>query len=233
MPGPSHAAFCLLVSVGLSGCGDSSGNLAGSGTATSQDSEADADKGGGVSTLELADGPDVCFRAVAKQLGATAKVSEITSFFSAGSAIDSDNDEPQGRMTTCTVEYQSPADPRKLLSTSLDLQTGEFAPPTPVEISVMGGDANAFRLEDYLIPLSSVNAAALTSIMDGQKTRLGKVFSQYAWSGVRLSSPDAFSDVHTLRLDIDGRLASNDIKENGYASISTDGKRITADHLMP
>ncbi len=50
---------------------------------------------------------------------------------------------------------------------------------------------------------------------------------------MRLSGPDAFSRTHTLRLDLDGRLAANDIRESGYASVSLDGRRITANHLMP
>jgi hypothetical protein len=81
--------------------------------------------------------------------------------------------------------------------------------------------------------LAQVNAAALSSIMESQKERLSGVYSKYAWSGVRLSSPGAFSDTHTLRLDVSGRLASNDIKEDGYASISADGKTITTNNLLP
>ena len=65
----------------------------------------------------------------------------------------------------------------------------------------------------------------ITSSIDSTRT-LGR-------SGVRLSGPDAFSRTHTLRLDLDGRLAANDIKDGGYASVSLDGKRITANHLMP
>jgi hypothetical protein len=95
------------------------------------------------------------------------------------------------------------------------------------------GDASSFRLEDHVIPLSRVNAAALTGVMDAQEQRLKAVYGDYAWSGVRLSGPDAFSRTHTLRLDLDGRLAANDIKDGGYASVSLDGKRITANHLMP
>jgi hypothetical protein len=53
--------------------------------------------------------------------------------------------------------------------------------------------------------------------MEAQKERLSGVYSKYTWTAVRLSSPDGFSDKHTLRLDVAGRLATNDIKENGYA----------------
>lgn len=186
-----------------------------------------------VAAPTLAQGPDVCFKAIAKQIGATTKVSEITSFFSAGPEIDPSSTEPKGQLTTCTVQYQNPDDPRKLLGTRLEIATGQFDKPAPVEISVMGGNAAEFKLDDYLIPLSQLNPAALTAIMDSQKAKLSGVYGKYAWTGVRLSTPDSFSKTHTLRLDVEGRLASNDIKQSGYASITPDGKKITTNFLLP
>jgi hypothetical protein len=237
------AVLCLTVtmSLGLSACsgseaasGDMSGRSEGA-TKTSQVAPAEDRGDADVATAgsNLADGPDVCFRAIAKHLGADTKVSEITSFFSAGSEIDSRAREPAGTMTICKVEYRNPDDPRKLLSTQLDIRSGEFGQPSPVEITVAGGNAAEFNIEDYLIPLSKIDAAALISVMDGQKAKLSSVYSRYAWSGVRLSAPGAFSNTHTLRLDLTGRLASNDIKEDGYASVTTDGKKITTNYLVP
>ena len=187
---------------------------------------------GGRSKFTLADGPDACFRGVAKQLGPNAKVAELTSFFSPGKEIDPSASEPEGAMTTCTVQYQNPQDPRKLLEASMDVKDGTFSPPRPVEITVMG-DASNFKLEEHLIALSQVNAAGLKAIMDGQKASMDQIYSKHAWSGVRLEAPDAFDAKHTLRLDLDGRLASNDIKAGGYASISTDGKTIVHNLLKP
>jgi hypothetical protein len=189
--------------------------------------------GSSAPALTLASGPDVCFREIAKKFGPEVKVSEITSFFSAGEAISGRSSEPRVLMTSCSVSFQNPSDPRKLLTASFNTRTGAFGEPSPVEITVMGGNAANFRLEDYVIPLGRVNAAALTGVMNAQEKRLKTVYGEYAWSGVRLSGPSAFSRTHTLRLDLDGRLAANDIKESGYASVSLDGKRITADHLMP
>lgn len=191
-----------------------------------------ASTGNAVPALTLASGPDVCFREIAKKFGPDVKVSEITSFFGAGDAISGRSTEPRGQMTTCTVDFQDPNDPRKLLSLRFDTRTGQFGDPSPVEITVMGNAAN-FRLEDHVIPLSRVNAAVLTGVMNAQGPRLKSVYGDYAWSGVRLSGPDAFSRTYTLRLDLDGRLAANDIRESGYASVSLDGKRITANHLIP
>lgn len=183
--------------------------------------------------LTLAAGPDVCFREIARKFGPDVRVSEITSFFGGGKGLDTIVAHPRGEMTSCSVSFQSPSDPRKLLSARFDSRTGTFGEPEPVEITVMGGNAADFRLADYVIPLSRVNAAALADVMKAQDQRLRTVYGDYAWTGVRLSAPGAFSQTHTLRLDLDGRLAANDIKESGYASVSLDGKRIVADHLMP
>ena len=240
-------ATATLLSLGLGGCG----NSADDGNSNAIDpargelldiaprDEPGAPSFGGSETgagsapaLTLASGPDVCFRQIARKFGPDIKVAEITSFFSAGEAIAGRTSEPQGHMTTCNVSFQNPSDPRKLLSASFNTRTGTFGEPNPVEITVMG-NAASFRLDDHVIPLSRVNAAALTGVMSAQDKRLKTVYGDYAWSGVRLSGPDAFSRTHTLRLDLDGRLAANDIKESGYASVSLDGKRITANHLMP
>ena len=218
-----------LALAACSGRQNAVGASAGSGPPTQQAGLASAVFGGARAPM-LTDGPDVCFRAVAKHLGANTKVSELTSFFSVGSEIDSTNTEPKGEMTTCTVSYQNPADPRKLLTTSLDVASGTFSPPNPVEITVMGDEAK-FRLENYLVPLSQVNAAALAATMKAQQPKLANTYSRYAWSGVRLSAPDAFSSTHTLRLDVTGRLTANDIKKDGYASVTTDGKTIKTNFL--
>lgn len=258
MSKPQPVALCIAIalSLGLASCGEKSGNGPSEPSSTASNAaeaspahepkaeqsagtppadEANAPKNADVDApaFNLADGPDVCFRAISKHLGAEAKVSEITSFFSVGKEIDAGDTQPAGDMTTCTVDYQDPKDPRKLLRSQLDLESGEFSAPSPVEITVAGGNAADFKLEDYVIPLSKVDAAALTSVMEAQKDKLSGVYGRYAWSGVRLSAPGPFSNTHTLRLDLDGRLASNDIKKGGYASVSIDGKKITKDHLMP
>ncbi len=254
---PQPVALCIAIalSLGLAACGGSA-NGADEPSSTAANApkessahetkveqsvgtppadEANAPKNAEVDApaFNLADGPDVCFRAISKHLGADAKVSEITSFFSAGKEIDAGDSQPAGEMTTCTVDYQDPKDSRKLLRSQLDLESGEFSAPSHVEITVAGGNAAEFKLEDYVIPLSKVDAAALTSVMEAQKGKLSGVYSRYAWSGVRLSAPGPFSNTHTLRLDLAGRLASNDIREGGYASVSIDGKKITKNHLMP
>ena len=179
----------------------------------------------------LADGPDVCFRALADHLGADTKVMEVISFFSAGQQIDPNESKPAGEMTICTAEYQNPEDPRKLLRVTMDTRDGSFREPQPVEIRAHGNAAD-FRLEDYLIPLSQVDAAALTGVMTSLEPTLG-VYGTYAWTGVRLSEPDTFREQHWLRLDLNGRLASNDLKGSGYASVTVDGKTLIRSYLQP
>lgn len=235
---PAMLCMAATLTLGLSACGGSeapagdASDAAGKGEQAAAPAAGSNNAGAAAAVPTLAQGPDVCFRAIAKHLGPDAKVSEITSFFSAGSEIDSSDDEPQGQLTTCTVEYQNPEDPRKLLATRMDVDTGSFSPAAPVEIRV-SGNAAEFKLDDYIMPIGQIDAAALAGVMEEQKARLSGVYSKYAWTGVRLSAPGPFSDKHTLRLDITGRLASNDIKESGYASVTTDGKKITTDHLMP
>lgn len=181
---------------------------------------------------KLADGTDACFRLIGEQLGQDVKLSEVTSFFSSGADITNGSDKPVGDLVSCSVEYQNPDDPRKLLSRRLDLDTGLFSEPQPMEITVMGNAAD-FKLDDYVVPLSQINAAALSAVMASQDPALAKAFGKYAWNGVRLEGPSAFNSKHTLRIDVTGRLAANDIKENGYASVSLDGKTITKNHLLP
>lgn len=236
MSKPQPAAWRLLagLSLGLAGCGgggDASKDASGDGTGPMRASLTGA--GAGAPAFKLADGPDICFRKIAERLGADAKVSEINSFFSSGGEVDSTDREPEGVLTVCSVQYQNPDDPRKLLNTSMDVRSGEFSPPGPVEITVMGGDAAAFKLEDHIIPLAQVNTAGVKRIMDAQKARLDGVYGRYAWSGLRLMAPGAFDDVHRLRLDVEGRLKSNDVKESGYAELPVDGSRIVEDHLTP
>lgn len=228
--------LCLLATatLGLSACSKGNDTTTGAAdVAATQAGDGGTSDAPKVAALNISEGPDVCFRAIANYLGPDAKVSEINSFFSSGKDIDSSDDEPQGQLTVCSVQYQNPADPRKLLGTSMNVQTGEFAPPSPVDITVSGGDASEFKLADYITPLAQVNATALASFMEAQKGSMSKIYSRFAWSGVRLMSPGVFSNVHVLRLDIDGRLATNDIKESGYAEFATDGKTLKSNNLKP
>lgn len=229
---PSAVQTCLLgtaLVLGLAACGDkatpSEPDAATPTAPATPAAAAPAAAAPAASTpaagLTFSQGPDVCFRAVADALDPSTLVSEITSRFDA-----------DGRLQVCTVDYQNPADPRKLVGQRLDLATGRFSDPYDIELSV-SGDAASFRLEDYVLPLSQVNAAALPAVLEAQKPALDGVYGSYAWTSVRLMPPGAFSDTHTLRLDLDGRLAANDVRNSGYLSVSTDGGTVVANHLLP
>jgi hypothetical protein len=122
---------------------------------------------------------------------------------------------------------------QKLVETSLDFASGQFSKPRPVEITVTGGSAASFNLNDYHIPLLKVNATGVAAFMETQKADMSKVFNKYAWSGMRLSAPDFSNKTFVLRLDVEGRLASNDIKEIGYAELMPDGKTVVRNFLKP
>ncbi|WP_411703726.1 hypothetical protein [Edaphovirga cremea] len=180
----------------------------------------------------LTDGIDICFKKVKEKLGDEAKVSTIRASFASGGDIDPRSaNRPQGVMTTCTVTYQNPEDPKKLLSMRMDTRSGEFKKPALVEIRVMG-DASKFNVNDYLISLDKVVLTPLTAFMTSQEKNLSEHYSKFAWTGVSLSAPGTFSNVHHLRIDVEGRLAVNDIKESGYADISVDGKKVNKNRLI-
>lgn len=236
-------ALCLAIAVpvALTGCGgdDKDGSSdagpglsarSGPGSAASQAEPA------AMATLDE-DGPGACFDLVTEHLGAETKVNEIDSNFSTGKDIDPQLVDPEktpevGTLTFCSVKYQDPDDPKKLVETSLDRKTGTFSDPRPLEITVMG-DAASFDLEDYLIPLSKIDTTPLPALMEQQQGTLDGAFSAHAWSGVDLSAPDQFSGDHLLRLDVAGRLASNDILDHGFLQVSVDGTKVVGDHLQP
>lgn len=220
---PAGVRFALLAAalpLALAACGGKTGDDAAAPAPTA--TPATADTAAPASVPRFADAHDACFRAAAEQIGADIPVSEINSTFSAGT----------GELQLCTVDYQNPADPRKLVGQRLDVATGRFSEPYDIELSV-SGDAASFRLDDYVLPLSRVDAAALPAVIEAQKPALDGVYGSYAWTSVRLMPPGAFSDTHTLRLDLDGRLAANDVRNSGYLSVSTDGGTVVANHLLP
>lgn len=195
---------------------------------------AGGDTAASASQLTLAQGPDVCFRAVVKQLTADAKVVQFVSRFSAGTEIESTDTAPQGQLTECMVTYQDPADRRKLLRIEMDPATGSFGAPMPVEIKV-SGDASGFKLDDQVISLTKLNVAGLAKAMETQKPRLDKTMSRYAWTVVQLygdGTRDFGPDGYVLRLDVVGRVAGNDVQKRGYMTYSVNADRVVSDYLL-
>ena len=180
--------------------------------------------------LSLADGTDVCFDAVEERLGSDVKIAELTTDISLGSEIEARDTEPAGTVTNCTVQYQDPSDPRKLLALSMAATPGQFGEPMPVEISVTG-DAASFNLEDMLIPLGEVNASGLNQTLSSLEPKVAERFEPYGWEYIRFTAPDAFNDRHVFRVGVKGRLKTNDVQDDGQIVIAADGSTIIQDRL--
>ena len=102
---PAMLCMTAILSSWPSGCGGNevaSGNASGRSDIASKSSEEDpadpiASGGANQGSFTLGRGPDVCFRSHRQALEGQPKVSEITSFFSAGSEIDSSATEPRAK----------------------------------------------------------------------------------------------------------------------------------------
>lgn len=182
------------------------------------------------------DGPTVCIDAALAKLGPDAMINEIDSHFEVGDDIDPrlvQNGEPPvpGDLSSCEAFYQDPSDPVTLLSIRMDVDTGEFGEPEPVEIRV-SGDASEFDLNDYVMKASEVDTSAIQPTMDAQVPALDEAYSLWRWDLVNLEAPGRSSDMHTFNLHMEGRLAKNDIGEHGSISFTMDGS-VVNDYLVP
>lgn len=183
----------------------------------------------------FADGADHCFDLLANTLGADTKIAKVTVAYSAGKDIDGLAMKPKGEMVSCEADYQNPEDPRKLLGVSMDMTTGEFREPRPIDIQVAGNAAD-FVLEDHLIALSDINYAGLPTLMAAQDEDLAKAYSDYAWGGITLQTPMVYrtpKPEHTFDLLLTGRLASNDVKNTAIMKVKPDARTIVSNNLLP
>jgi len=215
-----HSAAAVSLTFILAACGGDA-ETGDDGSATVGSGPA----GGPQSSMTLADnGPAVCFEAVAAKLGADTKVSSITTGFAVGDNLEKYTvvSTERGILKSCTVKYQDPENANKLVQVDMDVATGEFGDPQPLEISVIGNAAD-FKLENILIPVSSINSAAIAAKVDAQKARLDEAFSEHALQRVSLSSPGPGSAVHGIDVSFAGRLKSNDILETAGFGLNVDG----------
>lgn len=230
---PTMLGASALLTLGLTACGGGDSDADNTTATVARGGSAPTAAAGGdapaVPVTTLAQGGiDACFNSIRKLLGPDTKVYSISSRFSPGK-LDKMGlaRKPEGEMTNCSVQYQNPQDPRKLVQNSIDYRTGTFGEPKPVELNVMGGNTSAFKLDDYLIPLSQVNTSGVKAIMDAHKAELDKGYSRYTWTDLNLEEPGMGRRAHELRLAVAGRLASNDLLDTGYMELSPDGKVLT------
>lgn len=179
----------------------------------------------------IAEAPDACFRAVAKQLGDEAKVSEIETRFSVGKEIWGGDVQPKGQMIMCRVLYQDPKQPSQMQNMSMDLATGRFNPPRPIEILWQGPGETKYDIEKDVVSLSQVRSVPIPPILESQEAALDKKFSHHAWSGVILSPPGPLSEHHSLKFVAKGLLATNGSMESSSVILGLDGKTVLRNEL--
>ncbi|MCK0129387.1 hypothetical protein [Erythrobacter sp. F6033] len=216
-------SLIVALSLGLTACGgDSDAESTTGGDRSSSDDAAS----GAAFTLED-NGLDICFKAAAEKLGANTKVASLSTNFGVGENLEQYtvvSTEP-GQLKSCSLDYQDPENPNKLLRTDMDVATGEFKAPQPVEISVMGNAAD-FSLENIVVPLSDIKTAGFAGTVDGAKAQLDETFSSHALSSVRLSGPNPGRAEHSISVDFVGRLKSNDILDQGSIAFAVDGSQL-------
>ncbi|MGB7407913.1 MAG: hypothetical protein WA908_05360 [Pontixanthobacter sp.] len=228
-PGMVMLGMATIACIGLTACGN--GDDTGDSDVALADDAAMAEKTPQTAALNIADGPGVCLDAAAEKLGPDAKIAEVMTNFSVGSDIESRDDKPAGTVTYCMVQYQDPADPRKLLQSSMAGDTGTFGEPAPVEITVTG-DASTFNIEDMLIRLGDVDYAALDRTLASLEPKLADAYQPHAWEFVKFTGPDAFQAGHHFRIGAKGRLKTNDIQDTGQVVIAPDGTTVLDDRLV-
>lgn len=179
-------------------------------------------------------GPTVCFDLVNEQIGTDLRVHEITSFFALGPDLEdpdlaSGEAPPQGELDSCSIVYQDPDDELALLQRDLDLETGEFAEPVPLDLDVWGDPAE-FDLDDYVMDLEQVDVSGLGDLLNGEEAAFDGVFSDYAWDRVWLSPPGGTSAEHEVRVDVTGLLETNGVEASGSLFLTPQGE-VTLNNL--
>lgn len=216
--------LAAILALPLAGCGgaDDADPLGGDSSVAGQRAIA----GSGGSALSLAkDGPDACFKAAASAFGAETKVMKLFSSFH----MPEDLQEyviikaPVGDLKSCSVEFQDPDNPNKLLRADMDVATGEFKSPKPMELKVIG-DSASFRLDDVVFPLSRIDTSKIAPAVSSQAATLDNTYSSHALSGVDLTDPGPGRASHGISVSFKGRLKSNEVLRSGSMRLTTDGK---------
>lgn len=132
------------------------------------------------------DGAGVCLQLLKQHLGEHAKVLSFNETYTYWDK----KPEMTGMLISCAAEYQSPEDHRKLLNTTMNYNTGVFAPPTAVTIRVPKGKEESFRLDLHLIPLGSIDMDAIRMHVQQQMPKMQAQYDSGAFDGIAMRNPD-------------------------------------------
>jgi len=218
----SVSALLLIALAGqLSGCGKS---------LSEQEMKALQDKYAqdqGASKYSLNDGVLVCLRQVKARLGDDAKVAEVSSYFHKPEKLEDrgmDQAKP-GALRSCRVDYQDPANPNKMLRQDMQVKTGEFSDPKPLEISVIGDKAK-FNLSDHVVPIKMWNLDAVDKLISAQSPAAEKVFSVYQLDSANLRM-NTIKGHFEVTVGFAGRLKGNDLLESKGVGVLPNGTKVT------
>lgn len=199
----------------LPACGDAGGMM-------------EAALGGG--TMNISEGPDICFKTAFEKIGSDAKIFDATAMFSPGEAIDASAMGEAGSVVTCQVSYQNPDDPRKLLAIQYaGAGAGIWQEEIPTELDV-DGPAEDFTLDDVLIAQGDINAAAAVAQLENAVAELDAELSSYAITMLRVQRSRTNGEP-SIYVQMQGRLASNDLQQDGYIETSLDGSEVYLNQL--
>lgn len=222
----------IVLLLGLAGCDN--GAQKAETDATMKKAIADAQaKQAALDTYKFSysDGVDICFKKIRETLGETTMVNKINSLFKFKDTESGQQSNPY--LYVCNVQYQDPKNPKQLLSQNMDTNTGEFKEPRPLELNVIGGDAEKFKLESILILLKSVNTSTVQAKIDQNKPKLDAKLDDYAVYYLDLDDGGILgSDQgHTLSLNISGKFKTNGTKASISIKLSPDGKKVLSNNL--
>jgi hypothetical protein len=224
--------FGIVVIMGLSGCSNEVEKAKNDAVIKNMTNDALA-RQAALDTYKFsyADGVDICFKKVKEKLGETAMVNSIGSIFKVKKTDGGQKSNPF--LYVCTVKYQDPKNPKQLLSLSMDTNTGEFKEPRPLELNIIGGDAEKFKLESILIPLKDVNTSTVQAKIDQNMSKLDARYTDYSVYFLDLADRGVLNteQSHTLSLNIAGKFKTNGTKASIGIKLSTDGQQVISNDL--